>query len=472
MTDDLDPATEAIVVLDDRGWVVDANPAASEIFGRTRNDLIHADPVTLCPAAQPDGRPSTAAVRRHVATALETGYARFDWVYLTARGPVACRVELTALPPERGRLVRATITELVAAAEREVLETLAGGLAHELGNQLAAVIANAGMLAATLPADGAEHAMARDALRSAERAADVVRQLLAYAGKARVERGAVAIGALAREVGDHVAASLGAARLRYELTETPPIFGDAAQLREAIAHLVLNAADALAGAPGEITVRVRIGDVDRDALVHDHLPPDAGACVHLEVSDGGGGMTADVKRRMFDPFFTTKFAGRGLGLAALRGIVRTHGGGIHVVSAPGAGTTVGLVFAPLECAEAAGGVVLVVDDERPVRTAIRRMLGSAGYTVTEAADGPAGIALVEAHPELCAVVLDVTMPGMSGLEVLDRIRALRPRLPVLLSTGLADVDAARADGLLPKPYAPKTLIAALAAAIRARAMAR
>ena len=358
------------------------------------------------------------------------------------------------------------------------LRALAGGVAHELGNVLVGVLANAGMLVTGLDPSSAEAAMARDVLRSAERAADLAGEMRAYAGAARGELQAVTLEELAREVRAQVEASLGrSTRLHYQLDgDVPPILGDAAQLRRMLANLLRNASEALDGKPGEVVMRARLAPVNRRELLHDHLPGNvSGSVVHIEVQDDGVGMTADHLRQIFDPFFTTKSTSRGLGLSAVLGIVRAHGGGIRVESAPARGTTFGLIFPPYQrpavpaspAVAPPGGLVLVVDDEPLVRRAVRRILQPKGFTIIDAADGPAGLELVDKHPELRAVILDVTMPGMSGLEVLEQIRARRPPLAVLMSSALTDLPAGIADGFLAKPYGPKALLALLRAAIAA-----
>jgi CheY-like chemotaxis protein len=256
--------------------------------------------------------------------------------------------------------------------------------------------------------------------------------------------------------------------------------GDAAQLRQVVLNLLLNAAEAVGDEIGVITVRTSLVRYEADGPGAAYLGEELrdGAYVALEVTDTGCGMDEATRQRAFEPFFTTKFMGRGLGLAAVLGIVRGHHGGIRVESEPGRGTTVRVLLPPAagEPAPAASGkgLVLYVDDEPQVRALGEAVLRQAGYDVLPAADGPEALELFRrCHADLAAVVLDLTMPGLGGAEVLRRMRAVNGRVPVLLTSGYSEQEAAAQagdagpTGFLSKPYAPRELLEKVRAVVGA-----
>jgi CheY-like chemotaxis protein len=254
-------------------------------------------------------------------------------------------------------------------------------------------------------------------------------------------------------------------------------------------NLVINAAESCGGEPGIVHVATAMVAADANSLAPAFgLPPvEAAAFVRLEVRDTGSGMTEEVKARIFDPFFTTKFAGRGLGLSAVLGIIRAHHGGIQVDSTPGQGTTFRIYFpaAVEESAAAAspggegrqfngGGTILVVDDEEVVRKTARMTLQKYGYRVLTADNGEAAVQLFESMPgEIELVVLDLTMPAMSGEVAFEHLMRLDPAVRVLLSSGFSYSEVSERfhgrglAGFLQKPYTATTLGEAVQAAILA-----
>jgi two-component system cell cycle sensor histidine kinase/response regulator CckA len=248
-------------------------------------------------------------------------------------------------------------------------------------------------------------------------------------------------------------------------------------------NLVINASEALGDAAGEIHLRTRLGrpEPTPGAVVHAFDLPD-GDCVCLEVADTGSGMDAATLARVFDPFFTTKFTGRGLGLAATIGIVRTHRGALVVTSAPGRGSTFRLFLPALAAAPtpekipdaapsppaARGGLILIVDDEPAVLKSADLLLRSHGYQTVLANDGVEGLECFRANPRgFAAVLLDLTMPRLDGAEVLREIRALNPAARVLIMSGFSEQDILdRLRGLGPiailhKPFTVKILLTRL-----------
>jgi CheY-like chemotaxis protein len=373
------------------------------------------------------------------------------------------------------------------AQKLESLGVLAGGIAHDFNNLLTAVLGHAALAQQELP----EGAPLRDTLfqieRAAQRAAELCNQMLAYSGRARLELEPVDVSVLVEEMAGLLRASIAkSVNLSLALDgDLPTVEGDPTQLRQVVMNLITNASEAMPEEGGEITVRTASSRAERSLLVDvdwsDELPP--GDYVLLEVADTGCGMDEATRRRLFEPFFTTKFTGRGLGMAAVRGIVRGHRGAIHVASAPGRGSHFRVLLpaqqgrralAPRPAAAAPavlGGTVLVVDDEPSVRRVVTRMLEHAGYRALAARSGREGLALLEAQRgEIAALVLDLTMPDLRGEEVLASLREREPALPVVLMSGYArqELESLSAGttrlGLLHKPFREAELLAALAAA--------
>jgi signal transduction histidine kinase/CheY-like chemotaxis protein len=368
------------------------------------------------------------------------------------------------------------------AQKLESLGVLAGGIAHDFNNLLLAMLGNAGLAREELPASSRAAEYLADVEHAAERAADLTRQLLAYAGKGRLEVAELDVSRLAREVVDLVAVSISKQiELHCRLAERlPAVTGDGSQVRQVLMNLVLNAADAIGDQDGSIAVEtglVELGDADRDGWIGQE-PWRGGRYVAIRVADTGGGMSEAVRARIFEPFFTTKATGRGLGLAATLGIVRSHGGWLRVESRPGLGSTFSVLLpagehpaaapAPPEPPEGpawhSDATVLVVDDEASVAKVATRMLASAGLRVLVARDGEDALALHRAHRgKLDLVLLDLNMPGLPGDEVYRALRRDEPTLPILLSSGHPEEEAlARLQGseplaFLQKPYGTDAL---------------
>jgi CheY-like chemotaxis protein len=267
------------------------------------------------------------------------------------------------------------------------------------------------------------------------------------------------------------------ATLRYDFEpDLPPVEGDATQLRQVVMNLITNASEALGEESGQSTIRTGAQACESEylasATLDDELPP--GRYVFVEVSDTGAGMTAEARARMFDPFYSTKFSGRGLGLAAVLGIVRGHRGAIKVHSEEGRGTTIKVLLpvaaggesartAPTETpaseTPAGRGTVLLVDDERAVLEVASKMLEVLGFEVLTAADGRAALDHFGADPNRFALVLlDLTMPRMDGEETFRQLRDIRPDVVVVLSSGYNEQDLITRfagkglAGFIQKPY--------------------
>jgi nitrogen-specific signal transduction histidine kinase len=379
---------------------------------------------------------------------------------------------------------------LARAQKTESLGVMAGGVAHDFNNLLVAMLGQTSLALAKLPPESAAREPIEKAVRAAHRAADLTRQLLAYSGRGHFSVQPLRLNALIGEnLGLLEVAIPKHVRLDAELADSlPMIRADAGQMQQVLMNLIINAAEAIGTRPGAVTIRTSVGDVtptDRHTWHQAGEPLPAGPYVVLQVSDDGCGMDAETLARIFDPFFSTKFTGRGLGLAAVLGIVSGHHGGLRVESTPGAGTTFQLAF-PVPTPDQAGPVpalpappagvpagrtsalILLIDDEEPVREAVTDILDLQGVRVLAAADGQAGLALYREHrAAIRLVLLDLSMPGMSGEETFRQLRALDPEVRIILSSGYdkSEVSARFAGqaptGFVQKPYSVDDLTAAM-----------
>jgi PAS domain S-box-containing protein len=364
----------------------------------------------------------------------------------------------------------------------ESLGVLAGGIAHDLNNLLLPIVGNARLAEKELEADSPAIPFVERIATTALRTSELTTQLLAYAGHGTLTTRPLDVRELLCEMGEllHTAVSR-KVELRYQLPDAlPTIEGDAAQLRQVVINLILNASEAMGDEPGVVTIGAGTIEADRARLDETYLGPELpeGSYVYLDIRDSGCGMDEETKSKIFDPFFTTKFTGRGLGLAALLGIVRAHRGAVRVESEPGRGTWFRLLFPCASGSAAAAekpiarprewrgsGMVLVVDDEEAVRDLLGHTLPRCGLSVIMASDGREAVERFREHaPNIAAVLLDLTMPGIGGLEAFVEIRKIRPDARIILSTGYSAADVAarferqEVDGFLQKPYEPEELI--------------
>jgi PAS domain S-box-containing protein len=486
-------AAEIIFVADREARIQYVNDAFVEHLGWSREEVVGQYAEVL----RTDRH--DAAFYESIFEGLREGRAWQGTMHVRCKGGGTLEVE-EAITPVRDRKGRVTshvivardatrdraLQAQVASVQRlEGLGVLAGGIAHDLNNLLTAVLGNAA-LARTPDGGEAQEFLARIEAAAA-RASELCAQLLAYAGGGRVEHKAVDLSVLVGEVSRLMEVTMApGVRLNLDLAEAAPaVEGDPAPLRQVLMNLVVNAAEAVGRGPGEVTVRtgtVRMTRADL-ARTYDGAELTPGEYAFLEVTDTGCGMDLETRERMFEPFFTTKAAGRGLGMSAVRGIVRAHGGALGVTSAPGKGSAFRLLLppsgrpmppappAPARDGWRGSGTVLVVDDERSVREVACRMLESLGFSAEAAPDGPAAVTAFGAAPErFVCVLLDVTLPGMEGGEVLRHLRKLRADVPVLLISGYGEEEAtarvgATPSGFLAKPFTPEQLRGGLQAAL-------
>jgi len=375
---------------------------------------------------------------------------------------------------------------LLQTQKLESLGLLAGGIAHDFNNLLAAIQGhlNLAQLVIEEGGDPSEHFVRMNT--SIRRAADLARQLLAYSGRGAFQVELVDLNILVGEMAELLAVSRSkkvelAVHLRPKL---PPIQGDRVQLQQVVMNLVMNASEAFNGQTGVVELATDVEHLDDSSLGPKMLGEglQAGDYVTLRVQDQGCGMEPEVLARIFDPFFTTKPMGRGLGLSAMRGILRAHGAGIEIHSQPGEGTRIKLYFpvspAGAEGAEAAealeaggtalSGTILLAEDETILREIVREMVERLGFSVVEASDGEEAWEHFRREPtRFRAVVLDLTMPRRGGLEVYALIRNEAPNLPVVLCSGYSHDeipeprDSEEPRAFLQKPFTFRQFEAAL-----------
>ncbi len=347
----------------------------------------------------------------------------------------------------------------------ESVGLMAGGIAHDFNNLLTVVVGRASLALMKLSGDHPARADIDELLSAARAAAHLTRELLAYAGRGRFEIRLLDVSERVDALLDLLSASLpkSAHMSRHLARSLPSIEADLGQFQQVVMNLVLNAAESLPEGLGNITVTT--------GLEQSETP--SGGRVYVEISDDGCGIDESTRARILEPFFSTKGTGRGLGLAAVNGILRAHGGALSIESTPGVGSRFRAYF-PASAQQAdmvsrssfavhaqMGGTVLVVDDEAAIRQVARLTLEHIGYTVLEAAGVQEAISVFKAHmDEIDIVLLDVTMPDGSGVTACEKIRELRPDVPVVLSSGFDEREAAgRFSGdprtaFLPKPYTP------------------
>ena len=393
----------------------------------------------------------------------------------------------------RIRRERKDLEQKFQQAQRlEGLGLLAGGIAHDFNNLLTGILGNASLALDILNPAEPGRSMLRDVIAASERAADLTRQLLAYAGKGRFHIQPTNLSHLVRDITELIRTSIPKkVQLTLDLDDgLPSIEADRSQLQQLVMNLVINAGEACSGLSGLVQVstsrrQIPVGS-NRKTPLGSGLDP--GWYVSLKVQDSGCGMDEPTISRIFDPFFSTKFTGRGLGLAAALGIVHGHKGAMTVDSSPGRGSTFEVLLpaanstcsrdSELPVAEVAGqqltgaGAILVVDDEELVRHTAKAVLERYGYTVIEAINGLDGVIQFEKRrDDISLVLLDLTMPMLNGEEVLERLREIHPGVIVLLSSGYDETQASQRfagkgiNGFVKKPYTGPALAQKVKAAL-------
>jgi PAS domain S-box-containing protein len=469
----------ALYTVDRAGCVTSWNRGAERLFGYTEAEMVGQDSARLVvtgslrePRAQ-----DIVEADRSGSVEFEGWRVRKDGTRFLGAGTMASMG--TGDAREYGRLTR-DVTELRRSEEDlqqaqklEGIGVLAGGIAHDFNNLLTGIMAGMSLVKSGLPPDGAAFRIVEIAEQSSVRAAELIAQLLAYAGKGKFVISRFDLSTLISEMVPLIAASI-AKTVKLDLALPPGLpwmEADASQIRQIAMNLIINGAEAI-GAEGG-TVRVSTG------------VSDSGAEIFMQVKDSGSGMSETTKAKMFEPFFSTKFTGRGLGLAAVSGIVRGHKGTMQVDSIPGQGTTFTVAFPavraevlrmvepPVSSLPHSADIILVVDDEPALREIAAVILKSSGYSVMAAKNGREAVEIFSrSSSKIAAILLDMTMPVMGGTEAFHLMREIDAGVPIVVSSGYSELgtrDELGGDviaGFIQKPYTAARLVESIRQALQ------
>ena len=480
--------------------IKEANARLCEMTGYNRDELLEQSARLLYPTDEEYefvGREKYSQMREHGTGTVETRWRRKDG---SIRDILLCSTPLdltdlsvgvtfTALDITERKIAEKTRIEMerrvLHAQKLESLGVLAGGIAHDFNNLLFVMLGDLDFALKNMAAPSAAHRHIERAAQAAKRAAELTRQMLAYSGKGCFLFQKMSLNQLIEE-NAHIyhASTAKSATLKFELHPGLPLtIAEPAQVQQIVMNLISNASEALDKESGIVSVRTGIQQCDADYLAQTRTEVAAapGRFVYVEVSDTGSGMDAEAQRRLFEPFFTTKSTGRGLGLSAVMGIVQGHKGAIKVDSVVGRGTTIRVLFPALagdsseltraaalkespagtspEDAAPGPKTILIVEDEELVRNVCRDMTEYMGHRVITASDGIQAVESFRQHAnEIDLVILDLSMPRMSGLAVFNELKKLRSNIRVILSSGYSEQDATRSfmgqglAGFIQKPY--------------------
>lgn len=500
-------AAEGIFLIDNEGRTTFVNPTAEAMFGWSQDELVGHFLHEKLHCRRPNGTRYPNHECHHMGV-LESGQTvRSDGDFFVHRDGRAVPISCLVAPIRSDNTIAGAVMvvrdlseqkqaeamqreneeALQQAQKLESIGVLAGGIAHDFNNLLTGIMGNAGLARRAIVAGRSEQAAAllRDVMAASERAADLTRQLLAYAGKGRFVIQPVDLCKLVSEVSTLIRASISKKiTLVIDVPDDCPLVeADRAQLQQLVMNLVINGGEAIGDEPGTLTVRIRTEHFTerRERPRTEGFPIVPGEYVRIDVTDTGAGMDPETRSRIFEPFFTTKFLGRGLGLSAALGIVRGHRGAISVRSEPGQGTTFTVLLPvpresrrPDRVSGHVGvehdlqgfGTILVADDEEGLRSLVASVLQDAGYTVELTPNGAQAVErLRQLGERVRLILLDLTMPILGGAEVATELRRIHPEVPIVTMSGYGDIEVMQrfrevaVDDFLPKPFTPEQLVA-------------
>ena len=489
-----DAIRDGVAVLDARGIVQRSNAALPGLLGRERREIEGRSLDELIPPS-----PGDPFLVGGLDSLCRTNVERV----MGQRRPSASPSIRSRMPAKNLRGCVAIVTDVTErkrmdhqlwhSQKLESIGLLAGGVAHDFNNLLMGILGNASLALDSLDDARKARRLLQDVTRASERAAELTRQLLAYAGKGRFVAEPVDLSRLIHELVPLIQTSIPRkVRLTLDLSpDQPPIQADKTQIEQLVMNLIINGGEAIQGEAGSVTVSTTMRHVTAEELgAYLTENKTEGNYLVLQVPDTGCGMDEETRRRIFDPFYSTKFLGRGLGLSAALGIVRGHKGALKVTSAPGRGTLFEVLFPASakarvrprprpEAAPARGrGTILVVDDERIVRDLLHAVLTRTGYEVLLAENGAEAINLFSRNADrISLVLLDLVMPVMSGEEALPHLLNMKAGVPVIVSSGQDEEECMRKlrdprlAGFLQKPYKPASLVAKVHAVLGVTASA-
>ena len=487
----VDHAGDNIFWINSEGRILYVNDAICTGLGYTREELLGMSIFDLAPDYQPDvWGPHFEDLRRRGNVVLESRHRAKDGrvfpIEVNANyvhfGTHEFNFAFTRDITERKRAVDERLKleqQLLHAQKLESLGVLAGGIAHDFNNILTSIIGNADLALMRINPESPAIDNLHNIEKASARAADLAKQMLAYSGKGKFVISNHNTNDLLEEMLHILQVSISKkAVLRLNLTRPLPLIeADATQIRQVIMNLVINASEAIGDKSGVIAITTGCMDCDRSYLKDVWLDENIndGLYVFIEIADTGCGMNKETLAKLFDPFFTTKFTGRGLGMAAVLGIVRGHKGAVKVYSEPGKGSTFKILLPasgkPAEIFNhdtrndqwKGAGTVLLVDDEETVRGIGAEMLKELGFNVVTANDGREAIEAYKAKEVISFVILDLTMPHMDGEHCFRELRTLNPKVKVIMSSGFSELEVTQKfvgkglAGFIQKPYKLSTL---------------
>ena len=502
----IDSMGDGVFVVDELGKMVFCNKSSENIIGYGVLNLPMEERVRVIGNFLPDGitpypidqLPIARAIRGESTDGIEyivrnPNRPNGVWVSVTGRplrnksgnicGGVIVFRNITQQKLE-AQAKQALEDQMLKTQKLESLGVMAGGIAHDLNNLLVGVMGNVDLALLEVKSADPLHSRLSLIQVAARRLSDLTHQLLAYSGRGAAGMTNIDLTELVQEMVDLLRPAIAKrVQLEFDLADDlPPVLGDPTQLRQVVMNLITNASDAIGQATGTVKVKISLDEVSRTELNQSYLGEglEAGRCLVLKVSDNGVGITAETQSKIFEPFFTTKVTGRGLGLAAVLGIVKRHAGALKLESEVEKGTTFTLYF-PVsttsgkqsvtttseKSAFTCSGKLLLVDDEEAVAEVSAEMLRISGFEVEVAYCGKEAIAAFSKAPEsFSAAILDITLPDIDGFQLLAELRAIRSDLRAIFSSGYAQSDIAKenavlADGYLQKPYGHSQLLSAI-----------